>query len=202
MKIQNSTRETFVQIESDLAQGDFLNGANRVALLSPQNAIETTYKSIFDAYIKNAGGVLTAADSIALVAIANGCPFRDGVAVYEARALYNMIYKTVRIFEDNCPPSSARLAIDARDSALSSFDVALYPNPSNGTVFLKPVQKNSGRVQIVITDITGKEVYNSKVEFKENTIELNLNIESGIYQLRIVNETTNEQLVKQLVIQQ
>lgn len=200
---QTTTRQTFMAIEGDLTEGDFVNGTNQVAFIAPQNSFESNYKSVYDAYIKHASDTVTISDSLTLVTIALGCPFTDGAAVYEARALYNSIYHTNVNFEDNCLPISSgnRMSGEIDSTNTMLLNAALYPNPSSGEVTLDLPQRIE-KVQVIVTDITGKEVYNEQVVAKENRILINLNIESGIYLVRVIDIVSLKQSIHRLTIQQ
>lgn len=203
---QPTLRETFVSIETDLSQGDITTGANKVAFIAPQDNIETNYKNFYKAYIKQSTDSLNATDSLQLASIASGCPFADGAVVYQARALYNVVYNSAVTFEDNCPTIAAnsRLGNEQNNSAVIDkdvYDVLVYPNPSNGNIFVAPIGKDVENIVITVTDITGKILYNEQRTVTTSFVNFNLNVKAGTYFVTIVNTHTNEKIIKKLIIQ-
>ncbi|MBW6482568.1 MAG: T9SS type A sorting domain-containing protein [Vicingaceae bacterium] len=74
----------------------------------PDNSIEQNYLTFFESYIKHQTDTINASDSLTLRTLAMGCPFTDGEVVYQARSLYNAIYKSNVLFEDGCISATAR----------------------------------------------------------------------------------------------
>jgi hypothetical protein len=62
-------------------------------------------------------------------------------------------------------------------------DMKLYPNPNHGSFELVYQSVFSGEAQVVVYDITGRDVYRQawNVVEGENTLSLQLNLPSGIY---------------------
>ena len=52
----------------------------------------------------------------------------------------------------------------------------LYPNPSNGTLFIEGLERNEA---IEIVDILGKTLYQNTIS--EEKLELNLKLNDGLY---------------------
>ena len=74
----------------------------------------------------------------------------------------------------------------------SSLDnITIAPNPSNG-IYNININQYSGKVNIQVVDLSGREVYSAKNEFfnSEKPIDLNA-VESGIYVLRISGDNLN-----------
>ena len=69
--------------------------------------------------------------------------------------------------------------------------VSISPNPSNG-VFNINISQYSGKVNIQVVDLNGREVYTAKNELfnSEKAIDLKA-VESGIYVLRVSGEDLN-----------
>jgi hypothetical protein len=72
----------------------------------------------------------------------------------------------------------------------NTTSIAIFPNPNNGT-FVVDIKGNDGYT-IVITDITGKLIYNSPLQNDKNLIQLNA--ETGMYYYTILkgNESINK----------
>ena len=84
---------------------------------------------------------------------------------------------------------------DTRALALDDFTnnkgVSIFPNPSNGQFNIN-INQYSGKVNIQVADLNGREVYAAKNELfnSEKAIDLQM-LESGIYVLRISGEGLN-----------
>lgn len=91
---------------------------------------------------------------------------------------------------------------DAIEDLFSEKSVDIYPNPSNGNFSIEINSTDVADYQIVITDISGKEIYNSyyAAETGTNIVKLNLSDElsKGIYMINVKrdNITVNKKLFK------
>jgi len=109
----------------------------------------------------------------------------------------NGVYAVI-VTEKECTDTSACftvIGIGENELNLKN-NLTLYPNPSNGNFNLKSTYKLD-KIQITITDLSGKMIENKVVTNAQN-IELNLNAPNGIYWLQIETETMyqNFKLVK------
>ena len=81
--------------------------------------------------------------------------------------------------------------VEVTTCAPKEESVQIYPNPVNNTLHIDFVSKNKGRVDIAITDVSGKIVHKSnhyvKVGFNRFEIELN-KLPAAMYQLMIKTE--------------
>ena len=79
----------------------------------------------------------------------------------------------------------------AIDDFTNSKGVSIYPNPSNGRFNIN-INQYSGKVNIQVVDLNGREVYIVKNELfnTEKALDLQM-LESGIYVLRISGEDLN-----------
>ncbi len=73
------------------------------------------------------------------------------------------------------------LLATTNSSALSQ-DIKIYPNPSNGTFFIK-TKELKGKVETTIYDLSGKRVYSSvnTQNAEQTTKEYNVNLPKGVY---------------------
>ena len=131
------------------------------------------------------------------------CPGTDGTIIYQARALYNLINKTVRVFNDNCSVDDG--AINSQNNAKTigstdkkTWNVDLFPNPTKGNFTL--VSKSENEVlNVVISDVTGKVIFNKTVNTSNFIANLELNTVTGIY-LITIKSNEHESITKKLVI--
>ncbi|CAN1555757.1 Secretion system C-terminal sorting domain [Flavobacteriaceae bacterium] len=79
----------------------------------------------------------------------------------------------------------------ANEDFSNSKGVSIYPNPSNGQFNIN-INQYSGKVNIQVADLNGREVYNVVNELfnSEKAVDLKM-LESGIYVLRISGEDLN-----------
>jgi hypothetical protein len=194
-----TTRETFSDIEADFSTGDLNNGRAKTNAIVPQNTIEENYKTFYESYVKQqTDTIISDADSLRLFNLAKACPFVDGSVVYQARALYNSIYMSNLLFEDNCKSDPVRAFEINKAEESSSFKVNLYPNPNPGEFTLE-FDNNDTRWEIEIKDMQGRTIF--KEITSNQKLSLKPSAENGVYLVHVTNILTNEKVVKKLVIQ-
>ena len=79
--------------------------------------------------------------------------------------------------------------------------IKLFPNPSNGNFNLQFDDFKSGDIEVNIIDIAGKTVYKNKFQLSGNKINLDINLENGVYFVEIKNSKSNTIVVKKIIIQ-
>jgi len=78
---------------------------------------------------------------------------------------------------------------------MKQLSFTVYPNPSSGKVFIDFGEFDSTNSSLSIYDVSGKKVYNYKVDdtTNEKTIELNLtDLDKGIYIVELKNELSTQ----------
>jgi len=85
---------------------------------------------------------------------------------------------------------------------MAAADVMLMPNPTNGDAYLVIQDANSTSAQVLVTDVTGKEVYNITKELSGNIVRIQIPHTAiavpGVY---MVQATTGSQVTtKKLVV--
>jgi hypothetical protein len=73
----------------------------------------------------------------------------------------------------------------------------LYPNPSNGSFTIR-LDENSP-VQVTVVNLLGQKVFEN--EYNESTIQLDLNLASGTYFVRIQDSNSTAFSIKKVVVQ-
>lgn len=124
------------------------------------------------------------------------CPYTDGAVVYQARALYNIIFTGFHRFVDNCgpvqnakiaPPSNNPEKLAAEPAINVILKTALYPNPNNGAFVLKlhedlDVQK----IAIDVFDINGKLILSeNSTDSRESQFDLSNKLINGTYMVKV-----------------
>jgi len=206
----NSVNKTsmgqLVTIDENLLSGNIVMAESKLNGLVPKNDIEGNYKTFYRLFIKNLDDskILSIADSSDLINLTNLCPDESGAVVYQARALYNVVYKTTIIFNDDCGKGNDNIKIsdilqDQKNS--SGFDVAVFPNPNAGKFNVTPLGLIVGELQITISDVTGKIIYDNAVPVSNGNATFNLDVSGGVYFINVINKETRQSTVKKLVIQ-
>lgn len=196
-------REKMSSIETNLSNGSKAMAASQIASFVAANNIETNYKRFFEIYKAYTDSTYNGSDSLDLITIAYKCPFSDGSVVYQARALFNMIYTSVVLFSDNCPvedDTNTRHALNGYNEKISNlkWTADLYPNPATNDLFITGSNENEV-LQVIITDVSGKQVESYTLKTQAHTAKLLLDLNSGIYFVTLSN-SNNETVVKKLVI--
>lgn len=198
-----SSPEKVYQIQKQMRMGNLLDALAANVIFMPENNIEENYKRFNEIYIKYKDGLDIAEDSLDLMTIALKCPFYEGVAIYQARALYNLIFDEKVEFIDICSTEGEQksLVISGETENISNR-IKIYPNPAKDQVFISLNDSEITSVQISIMDVNGK-VYYSKSELpvNEGIGSFQLDIADGLYFVKIINPITNEIFQQKLVLQ-
>jgi hypothetical protein len=206
------------EIEDLLATGQFTDANTSISNFSPASNIESNYKSFFELYYSyiTTNSLSTGALSD-LEVLAMQCPFKDGPAVYKARALYDLITKSIIIYDDKeCLSSgySARPAkFDSSELNLktillehettqikfkSKLSFMIYPNPANDVFYINTKSK-SNELYIRIKDITGRILYSKSISNLINSASVGIILPDGIYLVSITDQNGFSQ-TKKLII--
>lgn len=111
--------------------------------------------------------------SPAVVTIANNNLNRN--AIHFERSTKNMTIKPKTTGIDNVNTNSLSFAV--------------YPNPAKNTININWAKYTQDEAQVVITDISGKKVYNANVTMNANA-NINIsNLQSGLYFINIATES-------------
>jgi|GEM_PF-6040014 len=116
--------------------------------------------------------------------IANQCVWEGGMAVYDARILWDYIqpglqndYHDV----DNCYANITERAQDEiTESVPARLDLVIYPNPSSGVVNLE-LNSDLNEGNIEVKDVLGRVVYTQRLGTKQRDIQLDLSKLKGVY---------------------
>jgi hypothetical protein len=84
---------------------------------------------------------------------------------------------------------------------LEGGNIAIYPNPSTGSINIKIDQVNHNIIQLNVYDLSGKLIHTEKIQNKHNSTETKLNltdVEKGLYLLEL--NTPNERIVNTISI--
>ncbi len=193
---QTSSLQNMVSIEENLSDGNINIAQGQIAALTPTNSVQTNYKNFYQIFKSTKDSTFNSNDSLSLITLANMCPYVDGAVVFQARALYNILYNGFYPFSDNCNP-----VIDARgvntNNVITGIEEekginvilksTLYPNPNNGNYVLKfnkAVEKQN--VEISIFDISDKLVFKQRNFVDTGTaLEVSNDLLNGTYLVKV-----------------
>ena len=134
-------------------------------------------------------GALRTAQTIK-VKVTNGCGLSSAI-------------KSVALTYSACSPSS--IANNATTEETSKVSVTeMYPNPTTDTFNVELTATKSGSVSVAVYSFDGLIVSSKNIQLSEGNNVLNENLSSqrsGIYIVKITNETTGEVTIKKIVKQ-
>ena len=187
-------------IDAQAAQANYTQAQSLNNSFSPNNTIETNWKSVNTISFKQAlrkTYTLNTADISTLKAIAAQCPLSGGSVVFRARTILNGYYRMVLEYPGDCSNagSGARAANTEgieTEGGITNNNIRLYPNPNNGSMMLEYSIKGDAR--LLISDFTGNLVGAYDMPATENSIEVKNNyLQNGVYMYRIIS---NDILIK------
>ncbi len=187
--LRGSNFDQFYAIDSLLSVGNTtLASANNDAM-RVTNTIEQNQKDYNRLYIS---GAISSDDYATLTTLANLCPYNNGNAVFQARALLNMVSYASQEYSDSCGmPTNARIGHHNETQATGVNEAVfakLFPNPNNGNFTLSYDLKQTTEATVTITDITGKLVYENHITNMNFILPINTaDLGSGLYFIKLQN---------------
>jgi len=190
---------TLVQIENYLDHGDFSSAYSLLTSFSPETNIQSNFKSYYLLYHKFMTDTLSSADSLELMLLAAQCPFTDGLIIYKARTLWNLVSQGMVNYNDEACDSlgySERRAnlqsiLESREErklpSRQKINIKVFPNPASDHLTIKS-NKPINRIKINITDLTGKVLIEKELSLSESRTELTFDLMNGLYFVNLVDE--------------
>jgi len=200
---QNNCLQQLCAIENDLMNTDYTNAQIKINSFSPSCQIETNYKNYYQILKNTKDSTYSISDSLNLISLANQCPYIDGGVVFQARALYNILYRGYYKFAGNCSSSySNRQNTEIEEEGISVIlKSKLYPNPNNGAFKIElqnPLKTLN--FTVVIYDIMGKTVFKSEYSATSvGMLEIDSKLLKGIYLVKIVFEDNSADIHRLII---
>ena len=193
---------------SYMANADSDSTTGVVMADSTVDHVVSNYKLYYGLLVKYMTDTLSSADSASVVALANLCPYVDGSVVYQARALYSLIYNDLQTFADaGCGGGSNgmgdRLVANPSvgSDSMSGQHYILYPNPSNGNVTLQQLVPDADPVNAEVLNATGTRVYAGRLYFEDGVAQFSMGAKApGLYLLQL-NDSKGRSFSLKFVIQ-
>jgi hypothetical protein len=199
--LSNTSIGKFVEVEKYIYAGQINSAMSLKASVTPTNNVEANYVKFYDLYNNYKQDLVSDNDIADLQALCNLCPGKDGAVIYQARALYNVITRSVMPFNENCSDDQANertIATSNTTSNVYNWDVNLFPNPTSGE--LNVLSKNdTENLSLTIRDVSGKVIHKHSLVITGFIGKLDLDLANGVYFISISNQN-NESITKKLVI--
>jgi hypothetical protein len=201
---QSDNLQNMVSIEESLANNNIGNAQALISALTPTNNIENNYKSYYQIFKHVKDTSYNSGDSLNLIALANLCPYTDGMVVFQARVLYNKIYHDYFKYIDNCGGNNQQARALHHDGVINQVQSAgqslIYPNPNDGGFTVKFRSQNEKEsVEICIFDLVGRQVVKENRTIV-NGEEFNYgNLTNGTYMLRLKFENGTVDIHKLII---
>lgn len=199
------------QAEEALAQGNFNNASSLLSSFSPGSAMQANYKLFYNLCLKylDSTQVLSSQDSTDIMTLAQKCPFIDGAIIYNARALNQLVNKSMTLYNDNgCDGSAENLMYEPGGGELGRMmrqstqekqeTYKLFPNPATDKLFVLSMLENE-EIKLLVKDVNDKTILESKLHVKNYQAETKLDLVNGIYFVTLITQN-NETIIKKLVI--
>lgn len=125
-----------------------------------------------------------------LIEMAKLCPFTDGLAVYQARALVRY-WNDTTFFYNDCeinvpsPEAHARNVANALEQNPSAVIAELFPNPADNLILAKTNLING---TLEIWDVMGRKVLTQKLIENETKIDVS-SFNNGTYLYKITDSS-------------
>jgi hypothetical protein len=155
------------------------------------------------------GGIMQIIKILLIMVQTNLCPMHDGMVVYQARALYTLVFDSLKVFDDdhNCgvtydTGSGERKAQPNHGNMPDVFRLKhqkywLYPNPNNGNLTIAQSVSDIQLVSAKVFNATGITIYKSELQFSQGKAKLQLNgVVPGLYMILLTDSTGNSFTMK------
>jgi hypothetical protein len=160
---------------------------NNNSAIVPQNTIEQNQKTFNGIYciFLQADSLVNAGQIQTIQNLASLCPFTDGLAVYQARALIRNWDDSTSYYnscENNVPNlNNSSKQLNQSDGAENNKPI-VYPNPTNGSLVVK---SNCKDCIFEVYDLMGKKVMSQKLNETETKVDVS-SLNSGTYLYKIM----------------
>jgi hypothetical protein len=175
---------TYVDTTIDSATGvimkDGIGGDNVV----------NTYVALYNQYLKYMDSTMNGDDSIVVKSLASLCPMSYGNAVYQAQALFRIIFEDdTTQFDGSCETDTAARHSQPAEEIASTQSYKMFPNPNNGNLTLRQSSIDATPVSVTVKDVIGRTMFAKDVQFVSGSVQLQLgNLAAGMYVLQIVDD--------------
>lgn len=136
--------------------------------------------------------------------MATQCPISGGSSVFAAQNLYNNLTEQNIIFDNDCESVNyaGRRVRHSKVKTEEAIDkVNIYPNPTQGYLFIDLPETNKPCWQITITNSIGSRVVEKIVKANVTKTYIELKGNAGIYFVNVLNCNTGKQQTRKVILQ-
>ena len=196
--------KTLALADAAFAVNDYGTALNLTNSFTAANIIESNWQSVNTVLIKLQNDTLNNSDIITLQNVAQQCPHSGGNIVFTARTLLSSHYHYAMEYPNDCPVNNGNGERTQQTASISKQNanknlLSLYPNPSTGKLYISNFDATQKNVDIEITDITGKLITKQQSTVNSGLIELNLDVNNGVYFVKVVSINGNSQVQKIII---
>jgi len=196
----------FTEVETKIKEQNYAVANTLLQGITPALTSEENYKLFYTYYQKYIDSTLTTQDSIAIDSLARQCPELGGIAVYKFETLRASVFGAFNstVFHCELPNVQAtqRVAHSAtginKNNKTKYNAITIAPNPSNGSFSIKGNYTTADNLTYEVYSIDGKLMYVDKLIFYEGISVLNLNLNNGIYTIKVLSNKENK--IQKIVI--
>lgn len=175
----------FNNVQDYIEQNDFSNALIENASIVDSLLWEFNLKRTNEIYLNYlTADSISASDSSELDIIAWQNSLTGGPGVIMARAILNL---DIEDFEDG----TTRNMFEFEEVNEIFSGISIYPNPSDGLIFIES-ENSLENVLVIVTDISGKQVYEKKINSNLNLFQLKIDLPNGIYHFQITQNDKTE----------
>jgi hypothetical protein len=178
---------TGTQLASVTFTGETTSGWQEMALATPLNiSANTTYVVSVNnnsLYAVTSNGLQSSISNGSLSTVADGANgvYNDTPGLFPSETWNNSNYFRDVVFVSNI--------ITGVNKMIEKSEIQIYPNPSNGIIFIKAPEKSS----VEIIDLLGRKLYNGIMKTNIETIDL-----TGLHGVFMVK--INEETIKKIIV--
>jgi type IX secretion system substrate protein len=195
--------KTLALADAAYNNGDYGTALSLINSFSATYTIESNWQSVDGILIKMQTDTLNSSDVNTLQSVAQQCPHSGGRIVWTARALLTAYYKKPMEYPNDCPStgSGARVQNTAGIEQIKANgnQLTLYPNPSTGKLYISNFDASQKNANIEVTDVTGKLIAKQPSPINNGLVELNLDVNNGVYFVKVVTDNGNTQVQKVII---
>ena len=215
--MQSTNIRTICDIENNFSIGNINYANTLLSTFIPSSDVQQNYKTYFQVYSKmiDTTQKLSPSDLTQISILAHKCPFIDGPSVYNARSLYNLIFNTIEIYnDDECDEqfdmltsnqnlgrgvASNQSIEEKKLSILESNNYEIFPNPATTKLFIVgPGTDNN--INLSIFDVNSKLIVSKSVKLNNGLCQIDVDLINGIYSVRITSQNSIP-VIKKLIIE-
>ncbi len=203
---QAGNRRKLRVAEQLLAGNAYAAAENELSSMMVNNEADRLSRAYYLLYSRmEQDSALSVADSLELYGYAALCPYIYGPAVFQARALYGLLFNYAVNFENACPETGSTPQLQ-QETAMAVTEAALpgkyrlYPNPSGGSFFVEVVEDTDAPLLVQLIDAFGRVLFEQELEGGREKQLLQTEIPDGMYTLVIINSITDEKQLHKIWI--